>query len=127
MASLLVPGFAYPHDTLTRIWENRLFAVEHNWGGNKGEISDRQKTAKIEEANEWNEGILQNALAALAAAIRPARQDATPILVFNPLSWDRHDIVVCDVPLQKEKVKSLAIVDSADTAGPSPNCRQGAE
>lgn len=127
LASLLAPGFAYPHDTLTKIWENRLFAVEHNWGGNKGEISDRQKTAKIEEAKRWNEGVLQNALAALAAAVRPLRHDATPILVFNPLSWGRHDIVVCDVPLQKEKVRSLAIVDNANRPVPHQIVARGDE
>jgi alpha-mannosidase len=114
LASLLTPAFAYPHNTFTKIWENRLFAVEHNWGGNKGEISDRQKTDKIEEACRWNDGNLQTALDAVAAAIRPARQDATPIIVFNPLSWDRRDIVVCDVPLPKEKAENLGIVDSAN-------------
>jgi hypothetical protein len=70
LASLLTPAFTYPHNTFTKIWENRLFAVEHNWGGNKGEISDRQKTDKIEEACRWNDGNLQTALDAVAAAKR---------------------------------------------------------
>jgi alpha-mannosidase len=118
LASLLVPGFVYPHDTFTKIWENRLFAVEHNWGGNKGEISNRQKTAKIEEAAQWNEGILRNALDALAGEIRPIRRDATPILVFNPLSWDRHDIVSCSLPMHKEKMEHLTIVDGANRPVP---------
>ena len=114
LASLLTPAFAYPHDTFTKIWENRLFTVEHNWGGNKGEISDRQKTEKIEEACRWNDGNLQSALGAVAASIRPARHDAMPVVVFNPLSWDRRDIVVCDLPLSKEKAGNLAIVDGAN-------------
>jgi alpha-mannosidase len=65
-----------------------------------------------------NEGILRSTLDALAAAIRPSRHAAAPILVFNPLSWDRRDVVVCDLPLQKEKVRSLAIVDSANRPAP---------
>ena len=45
-ANLVSPGFAYPHEQLEQVWEDRLYVVEHNWGGTNGEISDRVKTEK---------------------------------------------------------------------------------
>ncbi len=45
-ASLVSPDFAYPHEQLEQVWEDRLYVVEHNWGGTNGEISDRVKTEK---------------------------------------------------------------------------------
>jgi alpha-mannosidase len=112
-ASVVLPTFVYPHEQLARIWENRLFALEHNWGGNNGAISNREKTAKIREADQMNETILRTVFEAIGGAIRFTQQDAIPIVVFNPLSWDRKEVVTCALPVPEEKVSRLVIADSA--------------
>ena len=117
-AGLLSPGFAYPREQLDTIWEHRLFVVEHNWGGANGEISDRVKTEKIREATALNDKLLASALRSISGAIRFSRGNAIPVVVFNPLSWDRKDIVICTLPVAKEKAGKIVMVDGDGRAIP---------
>ena len=95
LASLISPDFAYPHEKLEQVWEDRLYVVEHNWGGTNGEISDRVKTEKTRQAWAINDTVLDSAFRSLAGAIGFRRQNGVRVVVFNPLSWDRKDIVTC--------------------------------
>ncbi len=115
LASLVSPDFAYPREKLEQVWEDRLYVVEHNWGGTNGEISDRVKTEKTRQACAINDAVLDSAFRSLAGAVRLGRQDATPIVVFNPLSWDRKDIVTCTLPRERlgELDVQVHLVDSA--------------
>ena len=114
-ASLVSRQFTYPREKLEQVWEDRLYVVEHNWGGTNGEISDRVKTEKTRQACAINDAVLDSALRSLAGAVRLGRQDATPIVVFNPLSWDRKDIVTCTLPRERlgELDVQVHLVDSA--------------
>ncbi|MBM4039611.1 MAG: hypothetical protein FJ290_13975, partial [Planctomycetes bacterium] len=125
-ASLAVPDFAYPQEALAGIWEDRLFALEHNWGGKHGQVSNGVKTAKVRDANARNDEILRATFRALARAIRFQRPGAVPILVFNPLSWDRRDVVTCALPVPKEKAGQLTIRDYAGRLVPHQLSRSAA-
>ena len=115
LASLVVPGFVYPRERFDAIWEDRLFAVEHNWGGKNGQTSNQEKTAKIREADAANDAILSLTFQALAGAVRFSRPDTTRVLVFNSLSWDREDIVTCTLPVSEDKAAQLVVLDSHGT------------
>lgn len=117
-ANIVSPNFIYPKEQFEKIWENRLFTLEHNWGGTNGSISIQEKTNKIREANKINEIILQNTFQSLANAIKFKFKDAIRILVFNPLSWDRKDIVACSFLIPPSKVSGLAIIDTMGNSIP---------
>ena len=117
-ANVVSPNFAYPHEQFNKIWENRLFTLEHNWGGKNGNISDRWKTDKIREATTVNDAILRSAFQSLANTIRFGRPDALRMVVFNPLSWDRKDIVTCTLPVPEDRATKMAIVDSTGAVVP---------
>ena len=112
-ASLVSPGFAYPRQQLEQVWEDRLYVVEHNWGGSNGEISDRVKTEKTRAACAINDAVLNSAMGSLAAAIGFRRADAVPVVVFNPLLWDREDIVTCTLNIAGNNAPRLRLYDSS--------------
>ncbi len=112
--SVLVPSYRYPQDDFGAAWENRLYAMDHNWGGWHGAENDQLKAEKIQAAGRSTDAVLKDAFTALADAIKfkQASRDATPIILFNPLSWDRKDVVTCELPISPEEAGALKIVDS---------------
>ena len=108
LASRISPDFAYPHEKLEQVWEDRLYVVEHNWGGTNGEISDRVKTEKTRQAWAINDTVLDSAFRSLAGAIGFRRQNGVRVVVFNPLSWDRKDIVTCTLAVAEAQRAEFA-------------------
>ena len=107
------PDWLIPASSSTKSGKTGSIVVEHNWGGNNGEISDRVKTEKIREACAINDNLLGSALRSLSGAIQFRRPDALRVVVFNPLSWDRKDIVTCTLPVAEEKAGKLVLADTA--------------
>ena len=98
------PASRIPASSSTRSGKTGSIVVEHNWGGTNGEISDRVKTEKIREAcRDQRQTCWRSAMQSLAGAIQFRRPDALRVVVFNPLSWDRKDIVTCTLPCAEEK------------------------
>ena len=112
-ASLASPAFLYPQEQFETIWENRLYAMDHNWGGWHGEENDRLKAEKIRDAMGVTEKILDLALVALAGqiAFKPPTPGVAALVVFNPLSWDRKDVVTCKVPDSTGKTGHMTLRD----------------
>jgi alpha-mannosidase len=117
-ANLVSSACIYPQEQFNKIWENRLFTLEHNWGGKNGALSDQVKTDRIREADQINETLLQAALGSIAGAIRLRPSQAIPVVVFNPSSWDRKDVVTCDLPIPRDKRAQLAIADGTGKVVP---------
>ncbi len=112
-ASVFVPSYAYPHNRFAEIWANRLYAFDHNWGGWHGAENDQLKAGKIQEAARLTEQVLRGAFTAIARQIHlrnPA--NALPIVVFNPLSWERHDVVSCELPPAEGANAHLRLLDT---------------
>ncbi|OLP19431.1 alpha-mannosidase [Leptolyngbya sp. 'hensonii'] len=93
----LATGAVYPRADLERAWKHTLFNQFHDIlpGSSIPEV--------FEEANQgWaavrqiGEGIMQRSLQAIATQIQwpPApRPEARPLVVFNPLNWERSEVV----------------------------------
>jgi alpha-mannosidase len=116
--SVIDPAFSYPYAQLDEIWQNRLYVFDHNWGGTHGEESDRIKTEKIQTAARITEEVLGRAFHVLAAALdfkKPA-PGTLPLVIFNPLSWDRNDIATCEIPAAPGKGGHLSLVDGQGRA-----------
>ena len=113
LASVALPSFVYPSEKFETVWEERLYTMDHNWGGWHGAESDRLKAEKIQKASRITEEVLGRTLESLAGAIKFHRPtpEAVPIVVFNPLSWDRKDVVLCELPARPGPDASLILVD----------------
>ena len=93
----ITAGTTYPKAELETIWKKTLFNQFHDI------LPGSSITQVFEEANEeWEEvsrigyGILNDSLEAIAAQIAlppPPHPNAIPIVIFNPLNWQRTEIV----------------------------------
>lgn len=85
---------------MERIWENRLFASEHNSGVRNGLISDSIKLAKVKSARVLTDIVLNQALAEISLQI-DFKQNGIPVVIFNSLLWARKNVVSIDLHIRK--------------------------
>ena len=108
--ALLYGSFkAYPAERLNAAWEAAIYP-DHGWGGKEGQITDRLFRKKYEFARDEGLDIMWGAMTAIAHRVKtrlPAEL-ASPLVVFNPLSWARTDPVECRLPATSGK---FCIVD----------------
>ncbi len=93
-------GYAtYPQREFEGLWKKVLEAMDHNNFGQGGEAGDARKLeyghAGIVRGNE----ILRDMLRNIAERVQSPVPRAMPIVVFNPLSWQRDDLVRAHVSL----------------------------
>lgn len=84
----------YPQQELEGAWKMLLDGMDHNQNGQGGERSDQDKLDLKVHARLTAERIIQKMAWRLAAQTLVPREDAFPVVVFNPLSW-RRDSVIC--------------------------------
>ncbi len=111
IAAIVNPSFHYPEIGLEMAWKTRLWVHDHSWGGNHGEVGNAIKLQKTRDAFEIAEDVLHTAIESLASRIK-FKEMGIPIVVFNPLGWERRDIVECHVDLLKNGFKNLILKDS---------------
>jgi len=93
-------GLVYPKDDLNDAWKIVLFNQFHDIlpGSSINEVYiDAKKD--YAEAKKIGNVVLTNALNKIAKNINTSQiKNGKPVVVFNPLSWDRNDIVRLTVP-----------------------------
>lgn len=77
----------YPAALLDEAWRNALYP-DHGWGGNQGNVTDSIFAAKVSAADEVAREVIGKELGHLCENIKFA-SEGTPVVVFNPLSWER--------------------------------------
>ena len=87
LASIKRKDYSVPHYDIQSAWEARLFACEHNEGGNAGNLSDMLKEYKVKAASHLSFRVARTALCAIAESISPALD--TGFVLYNQLSWKR--------------------------------------
>jgi alpha-mannosidase len=110
MASHISKAMEYPTSLLERIWENRLFASEHNSGGRNGVISDSIKLNKIKSARLLTDLILDQSLAEISLNV-DFQHAGIPIIVFNSLLWSRRDLASIRLQFQKRHLQHFKVID----------------
>ncbi|MEW6505856.1 MAG: hypothetical protein AB1457_18035, partial [Chloroflexota bacterium] len=117
-ASVRNEAFEYRQDHLDRAWENRLFASEHNEGGNNGHVSDERKLNKVKAADILAENALKDALYTLASGIK-MKPRGIPVVVYNRLSWDRSDVAEITIGFNKREMYDVHVEDATGNEVPS--------
>jgi hypothetical protein len=93
----VVTDFAYPADDIRRAYDSMLLYDEHTWGKDypAGPIQDmawNEKSHYAYRAAALTDPILRHSLERMAANVELA-ESGRHVVVFNPLSLDRTDIV----------------------------------
>ncbi|HEX2711978.1 MAG TPA: glycoside hydrolase family 38 C-terminal domain-containing protein, partial [Candidatus Acidoferrales bacterium] len=93
-------GYApYPQQDFEMLWKKVLESFDHNNFGQGGEIGDGRKLEYASVATMRGEEILRDMLRNIAERVKSPFARSMPIVVFNPLSWKRDDLVRAHVSL----------------------------
>ena len=89
----LVAGFQdYPKKTFDEAWLATLWP-DHGWGGNRGVETDQNFVDSYEKSKKLADEILEQAGAKLARTVHGSSENRTSLVVFNPLTGERTDVV----------------------------------
>jgi alpha-mannosidase len=99
----------YPQISFTTAWENAIYP-DHGWGGKHGDLTDRAFRTAYEKARSIASGILETSMKNIASRIRFSNS-AVPITVFNPLSWERTDLVKFTLDVEGNDLNKFRLVD----------------
>lgn len=108
----------YPRDALRKAWRNMLFNQFHDIldgsGTHEGYIYPKELA---EETIKIADGALKASLENLAQNVKFSEK-GIPIVVFNPLSWDRVDLAKAKVP-KRLMPKNPSVVSSDGVKAPA--------
>jgi len=105
IAASITQGFAYPGSEINEGYRMTMFYDEHTWGAhNSIDEPDAEfvrgqwalKSGFAYKASEIGRTLSKKGLEALAGRIKP--QGGLTVMVFNPLSWERTDVVKIALP-----------------------------
>jgi alpha-mannosidase len=120
-------GYApYPGPQFESLWRSTLKSMDHNNDGQGGEIGDDRKVGYAQEALLSAGQILRDSLRNIAERVQHPFPASTPIVVFNPLSWRRDDLVKTHATLYgdvepeaiEDYKKAMRLVDEKGTSIP---------
>jgi alpha-mannosidase len=93
-------GYAdYPQKDLELLWKHVIEASDHNNFGQGGDTGDDRKLEYGTQAIVRGGEILRDMLRNIAERVRSPFARSMPIVVFNPMSWTRDDVVNAHVSL----------------------------
>jgi alpha-mannosidase len=93
-------GYApYPGAEFDSLWKDALKSMDHNNDGQGGEAGDERKLGYAQGVSLRAGQILRDSLRNIAERVQHPFPRSTSIIVFNPLSWTRDDIVRTHVTL----------------------------
>ena len=95
-AGLLQSGGStpYPIKAFEDAWKANCWP-DHGWGGNRGTVTDAVYVEVFEKSKTLADKLLADAGANLAVAVPARSADQLTVAVYNPLSWQRTDVVRC--------------------------------
>ncbi len=93
-------GFAeYPQQEFDFMWKKLVESMDHNHDGQGGRIGDNRKIEYMQLSVIHGGEILRDMLRNIAERVEVPIPDSFPIVVFNPLGWERDDVVRAHVTL----------------------------
>jgi alpha-mannosidase len=107
-------GMAYPADALNEAWKKVLFNQFHDLAAGSGIAVIYQDAQRDYDMVRFTTGeATATALADIAARVdtrSPA--GSRPVLIFNPLGWERKDIVEFSVQMPESVKNGVAVMDA---------------
>jgi alpha-mannosidase len=107
----------YPRTQFTDAWKGLLFDDFHDIMPGSGiAVNYLDARRNLEEVGRVGDDVLEKSVDELSARI-DTRQDGTPIVVYNSLSWDRSDVVEVEAQLPVATT-NIEVVDSTNQPVP---------
>ena len=100
----------YPTRKFEDAWKADVWP-DHGWGGNHGLLTDAVYAQSYSRSKTLSDQLLGEVTAQIASLAPKGADNQIPIVVFNPLSWERSDVVECHFPAPPGAM-SLALHDS---------------
>jgi alpha-mannosidase len=106
-------GLDYPGLRLTEAWKRKAFNEFHDVAAGTAIAPVYKDAQRDYDAVHWTaDEATDNALRELNGHINTATQPGVPIIVWNPLSWDRSDIVAATVQMPSATPDGISVLDS---------------
>ena len=108
-------GAAYPTAELTEVWKKVLFNQFHDLAAGSGIGVIYKDAQKDYDAVRWATGeATSNALHTLASEVNTTAVSAggVSVLVFNPLAWERTDLVTAEVQMPEAEKNGISVLDA---------------
>ncbi len=115
-----IDGRTYPGDELASAWKHVLFNQFHDLAAGSGIGTIYREAQKDYDQVHWatNE-ISQNSLHTIAARVDTRVKNGVPVLVMNPLAWNRDGLVEVKVQLPSGDGENLSVLDAEKHTVPS--------
>jgi len=113
-------GNPYPGNELTEAWKKITFNVFHDLAAGSG-IGVIYKDAQNDyDQVRWSTNeITHRALHAITADVDTKVASGVPVVVYNPLAWERSGSVIVDVQLPAASPNGVTVLDAANHVLPS--------
>ena len=113
-------GKPYPGDALTEAWKKITFNGFHDLAAGSGiGIFYKEAQQDYDQVRWATNEISQQSLKTLSAAINTQAGSGVPVLVLNPLAWERSGPVTVDVQLPASATGGVSVLDAANRVVPS--------
>jgi alpha-mannosidase len=113
-------GKPYPGNELTEAWKKITFNDFHDLAAGSGIGIIYKEAQKDFDDVRWSTNeISQNSIKALQAGIDTHVAAGVPVLVLNPLAWERTGPVTVDVQLPSAAAGGVSVLDAANHVVPS--------
>jgi alpha-mannosidase len=112
-------GLAYPHDELNAAWKHVLFNQFHDLAAGSGIGVIYREAQKDYDQVRWaTDEVAVKSLKTIAARVDTSKGDGVPVLVFNPLAWDRGGVGEISVQMPRA-IDTVSLVDASGQTVPS--------
>jgi alpha-mannosidase len=113
-------GQPYPAEQLTAAWKKVLFNEFHDLAAGSGVGTIYREAQQDYDQVRWSTSeVAQESLDTLAANIDTQVPHGIPVLVLNPLGWERSGTVTVDVQMPAPADGGVAVLDSKNHVLPS--------
>jgi alpha-mannosidase len=114
----------YPAAGIDSLWQKCLLVADHNWGG-------KDRTRHGAEGDEYKRGLMlkslrelrehtENAFLSFGKMVMTKEPSlGMPVLVFNPCSWERREVVSLDLNCGITGLQDIEIVNAEGKPVPS--------
>jgi alpha-mannosidase len=113
-------GKPYPADELTEAWKKITFNDFHDLAAGSGiGVIYKEAQQDYNQVRWATNEISQKALKTLASEVNTKVAAGVPVMVFNPLGWERSGLAEVDVQMPAPGAGGVSVLDAANYVVPS--------
>jgi alpha-mannosidase len=112
-------GASYPGERLREAWKKVLFNQFHDLAAGSGIGVIYQDAQRDYDVVRWTaRDSSARSFHRLASEINTRAAPGVPVMIWNPLAWDRTDLVGVDVQMPEPAREGIAVIDAKGNALP---------